>query len=118
MLWNDVINSPYLRDLPFKIELNKWGKIEMSPASNVHGHQQGKIYSELKRKRGPLTIETYALDLLEGANGDGQAGRYYGQGIPYLNIEGYPGKLIAIEGTDGVGRSTERRCRRVVVTAA
>jgi hypothetical protein len=26
--------------------------------------------AELKRKRGPLTIETYALDLLEGAKGD------------------------------------------------
>src|SRR5499427_3703204 len=36
-----------------------------------------------------------------------QPGRYYGQGIPYLPIEGYPGKLIAIEGTDGVGRSTQ-----------
>src|SRR3990172_1894045 len=41
------------------------------------------------------------------ANGRIQAGRYYGQGIPYLPIEGYPGKLIAIEGTDGVGRSTQ-----------
>ena len=41
------------------------------------------------------------------ATGHIQAGRYYGQGIPYLNIEGYPGKLIAIEGTDGVGRSTQ-----------
>ena len=26
--------------------------------------------AELTRKRGPLTIETYALDLLEGAKGD------------------------------------------------
>ena len=43
----------------------------------------------------------------EGANGNGQAGRYYGRGIPYLPIEGYPGTLIAIEGTDGVGRSTQ-----------
>ena len=42
-----------------------------------------------------------------GANGDSQAGLYYGRGIPYLPIEGYPGKLIAIEGTDGVGRSTQ-----------
>src|SRR2546430_2575111 len=42
-----------------------------------------------------------------GANGDGPAGRYYGRSIPYLPIEGYPGKLIAIEGTDGVGRSTQ-----------
>jgi dTMP kinase len=42
-----------------------------------------------------------------GANGGIQPGRYYGRGIPYLPIEGYPGKLIAIEGTDGVGRSTQ-----------
>jgi dTMP kinase len=42
-----------------------------------------------------------------GLNGDGPAGRYYGRGIPYLPIAGYPGKLIAIEGTDGVGRSTQ-----------
>ncbi|OFW18177.1 MAG: dTMP kinase [Acidobacteria bacterium RIFCSPLOWO2_02_FULL_65_29] len=36
-----------------------------------------------------------------------QPGRYYGRGIPYLPIGNYPGKLIAIEGTDGVGRSTQ-----------
>jgi len=36
-----------------------------------------------------------------------QAGLYYGRGIPYLPIGAYPGKLIAIEGTDGVGRSTQ-----------
>src|SRR3954468_8351600 len=35
------------------------------------------------------------------------AGRYYGRGIPYMPLDGYPGKLIAIEGTDGVGRSTQ-----------
>jgi hypothetical protein len=37
-----------------------------------------------------------------GANGGIQSGRYYGRGIPYLPIDDYPGKLIAIEGTDGV----------------
>src|SRR6187455_3667212 len=42
-----------------------------------------------------------------GANGGIQPGRYYGQGIPYLPLNGYPGKLIAIEGTDGVGRTTQ-----------
>src|SRR6188474_3682216 len=42
-----------------------------------------------------------------GANGHIQAGRYYGYGLPYLPIEHYPGKIIAIEGTDGVGRSTQ-----------
>ena len=34
-------------------------------------------------------------------------GSYYGHPIPYLPIDGYPGKIIAIEGTDGVGRSTQ-----------
>ena len=27
MDWANVINNPYLRNLPFKIELNRWGKI-------------------------------------------------------------------------------------------
>jgi dTMP kinase len=42
-----------------------------------------------------------------GATGDSVTGRYYGRGIPYLALNDYPGKLIAIEGTDGVGRSTQ-----------
>ena len=40
------------------------------------------------------------------------AGPYYGHGLPYLPIDGYPGKIIAIEGTDGVGRSTQIRLLR------
>src|SRR5216117_1964165 len=46
-------------------------------------------------------------DKVDGANGGIQSGRYYGHELPYLPIEGYPGKLIAIEGTDGVGRTTQ-----------
>ncbi len=46
-------------------------------------------------------------EIIEGANGGIQPGRYYGRGIPYLSIGDYPGKLIAIEGTDGVGRTTQ-----------
>src|SRR6266850_2197756 len=42
-----------------------------------------------------------------GANGSSQAGLYYGRGIPYLPMETYPGKLIAIEGTDSVVRTTQ-----------
>ena len=43
----------------------------------------------------------------DGATGTAKPGSYYNYGIPYLPIDGYPGKLIAIEGTDGVGRSTQ-----------
>ena len=43
---------------------------------------------------------------------DTEPGRYYGNGLPYVPIAGYPGKIIAIEGTDGVGRSTQIRLLR------
>ena len=42
-----------------------------------------------------------------GAHGGVTPGHYYGHGLPYLDIDSYPGKIIAIEGTDGVGRSTQ-----------
>jgi dTMP kinase len=32
---------------------------------------------------------------------------YYGAGFPYASIQDMPGKLIVLEGTDGVGRSTQ-----------
>ena len=35
--WVDVVNDPVLRNLPYRIELNKWGHIEMTPpASPMH----------------------------------------------------------------------------------
>src|SRR5262245_16452288 len=40
-------------------------------------------------------------------NGGIKPGKYYGRSIPYLPINEYPGKLIAIKGSDGVGRSTQ-----------
>jgi len=33
--------------------------------------------------------------------------RFYGAGFPYKDISDLPGKLIVLEGTDGVGRSTQ-----------
>ena len=38
--WDEVLKDPSLQDLPYKIELNAWGKVEMSPASNRHGRLQ------------------------------------------------------------------------------
>jgi len=46
--WAEILADPVLRDLPYKIELNAWGKIEMSPASNVHGRVQSWIGTELR----------------------------------------------------------------------
>jgi Uma2 family endonuclease len=50
MQWSEVLESPYLRNLPFKIELNKFGQILMSPASNRHGNIQVEIGALLLHK--------------------------------------------------------------------
>ena len=43
MQWQDVLADKSLQDLPYKIELNEQGKIEMSPASFMHSHLQGTL---------------------------------------------------------------------------
>ena len=48
--WDEICRDPSLQDLPYKIELNAWGKIEMSPASNRHGHLQGELAFQLRRQ--------------------------------------------------------------------
>jgi hypothetical protein len=45
--WNEVLRDPSLQDLPYKIELNARGKIDMSPASNRHARLQARLASEL-----------------------------------------------------------------------
>jgi Uma2 family endonuclease len=45
--WAEVLADPTLQNLPYKIELNARGKIEMSPASNIHGRFQARLASEL-----------------------------------------------------------------------
>ena len=37
----------------------------------------------------------------------GSGAKFYGHGLPYTDISGLKGTLITIEGTDGVGRSTQ-----------
>ena len=43
MQWQDVLADKSLRDLPYKIELNEYGHIEMSPTSYTHSYLQGTL---------------------------------------------------------------------------
>ena len=43
MQWSTVLADVCLKNLPYKIELNQRGKIEMSPATNKHGFLQTEI---------------------------------------------------------------------------
>ncbi|NET00356.1 MAG: Uma2 family endonuclease [Sphaerospermopsis sp. SIO1G2] len=43
MKWEEVCENQQLQNLPFKIELNKWGQIVMSPVKIKHSFYQGRI---------------------------------------------------------------------------
>jgi Uma2 family endonuclease len=45
--WSEVCRDHTLLDLPYKIELNAWGKIEMSPANNRHARLKFRVGAEL-----------------------------------------------------------------------
>lgn len=64
--WADVMANPYLKDLPFKIELNKWGRIEMSPASNQHGLVQVQVAKELDQRPGGKVLVECSIQTSDG----------------------------------------------------
>lgn len=66
MQWADVLNNPLLQNLPFKIELNRWGRIEMSPESNQHGALQMELGTELKKRRGGKVIAECSIQTSDG----------------------------------------------------
>ena len=66
MTWQEVIDNPNLQNLPFKIELSKWGKVEMSPASNLHGQRQVEISIELRKMRGGIVIAKCSIQTDDG----------------------------------------------------
>ena len=43
MKWEEVCEDQQLQNLPFKIELNKWGQIVMSPVKIKDSFYQGRI---------------------------------------------------------------------------
>lgn len=66
LTWADVMANPFLKDLPFKIELNKWGRIEMSPASNENGRIQYNIGKELDQRPGGSVVVECSIATSDG----------------------------------------------------
>ncbi|MDE2829499.1 MAG: Uma2 family endonuclease [Gemmatimonadota bacterium] len=58
MKWSEVIAHKELSNLPFKVELNEWGNIVMSPASNRHGYIQTQLVLELNQQKQSGTVFT------------------------------------------------------------
>src|SRR4051812_2035295 len=60
MNWQQVVEDPNLQDLPYKIELNEWGQIVMTPTRLLHGKYQfkiGALLAELVQKAGEIVTE-------------------------------------------------------------
>jgi Uma2 family endonuclease len=66
LTWADVMADPLLQDLPYKIELNRWGRIEMSPASNSHGLMQSDVAAELRLRPGGRVITECSIQTEDG----------------------------------------------------
>lgn len=50
-IWQELIQNPLFKNLPFKIETTRSGAILMSPASNWHGSAQSQIGFSLRKGR-------------------------------------------------------------------
>jgi len=47
MTWEQICEDPHLRDLPYKIEQDRYGRIVMSPVDLGHSRYQGRILTLL-----------------------------------------------------------------------
>jgi putative restriction endonuclease len=56
--WLRMIEDPLLAAIPYKVELNEKGAIEVSPASNRHAVLQAFVTSELRGRRPDGTTMT------------------------------------------------------------
>lgn len=56
MEWSEVLENPLFENLPFKIELNRFGQILMSPASNSHGNMEYRVGRALEQSCPPGEI--------------------------------------------------------------
>jgi Uma2 family endonuclease len=65
--WAEICADPVLKDLPYKIETNRFGKIMMSPASFWHGGFEIEIGSLLKKfMKGGRAVAECAIETTDG----------------------------------------------------
>ena len=48
--WEELSHDPSLENLPYKIELNAWGKVKMSPPAVPHARLQTEVLLQLGRQ--------------------------------------------------------------------
>ena len=69
MTWEEVCEHPALRDLPFKIEQDRFGRILMSPVAPRHSILQRRFQKILEDALGGVALPECAVRTREGVRG-------------------------------------------------
>ncbi|OQW96004.1 MAG: hypothetical protein BWK79_00420 [Beggiatoa sp. IS2] len=65
MNWQEVCGNPHLRNLPFKIELNRWGQVVMTPTNISHSVLQGEIILKMMESSGGQVLVECPIKTLD-----------------------------------------------------
>lgn len=60
-MYREMCDDPLFANVPGKIELDRWGRMVMSPASNYHGALQGRLAQRLAQLGGEVIVEASVL---------------------------------------------------------
>jgi Uma2 family endonuclease len=120
--WTELINDPSLHDLPYKIELNQEGTIEMSTASNRHGMQQAQIARDLGNalRHGSVMTECSILTDIgvrvpDVAWGSAEFLRQEGENTPFTHA---PEICLEVRSPSNTDREMAEKARAYLVAGA
>lgn len=101
MRWSEVLQDKSLRELPYKIELNEYGKIVMTPASNRHGYLQSKLSWALRQNApGGEVISECSIDT--------------GKGVKVADIAWCSDKFITVHGFETPYKEAPEVCAEIL----
>ena len=64
--WQDVLRDPLLRETPYRVELNRWGTIEMTPVKPHHSRVAKRLADALEAALGGEAYTELAIALPTG----------------------------------------------------
>ena len=64
--WGEVLNDPLMRETPYRVELNRWGTIEVTPVKPYHSRVAKRLADALERALGGEAYTELAIALPSG----------------------------------------------------
>lgn len=64
--WQDVLTDPLFKQTPYRVELNRWGTIEMTPVKPHHSRVAKRLAQALERALGGEAYTELAIALTSG----------------------------------------------------